>query len=204
MKRLLLGVVLCSSIAFPPVQAYCYDCHSHHCYHDDLGPKVVLSVAAAVIGIVGIGYVVSIFPSHRYSSAQKTYAALDECLNNVRFDAKSEDIADVATQWFPNSPYPLVAAFNYLNSVHEDAKGAIEKLENAVWWSKEEYFVRSCNRLKDQIKERVVVLKKVNQLVRSNPEWATQYALYLQQCNNDQLRDISWQIALNGLNHCCH
>ena len=203
MKRLLLAALVCSSAVYPPVQAY----NSYDDNHDVVGGVIVLTFVAAGLGyagVKGISALVNKMPSLRYSSAQKTYAVLDECLNNVRFDVNSEDIADVATQWFPNSPYPLVAAFNYLNAIHEDAKGAIEKLENALWWSKEEFFVRSCNRLKDQIQERVVVLKKVNQLVRSHSAWTAQYALYLQKCNNDQLRDLSLQVALNGLSHCHH
>jgi len=205
MKKLLLIAFFSSAVIFPPVQAYCstHFFYNHGCSecrrNEDIAGKIVLSVAAAGLTVIGAKYLIEKTPARRYASAQKTYIALNNCLSSVK--GKNGDVADAATQLFSTSPYPLVAMFNHLNSLHEEAKNAVEeKLENATWWSKKEAFVHSCNQLKDQLKERVEALNIVTQLVRSNPAWTSQYALYLQQCQNDETRRIATQVMLNRLN----
>jgi hypothetical protein len=197
MKRLLF-VALVSSVVYPPVQAYDNN--------NDLAGKVVGSIAVGItvgmVGIVGINYVVEKTPSHRYASAQKTYAELDTYLSSLQGSKNSDEIATVAMQLFPTSPYPLVEMFNHLNSLRSEANNALEdKLENAVWWSKEKLFIRSCNQLADKIKDRLAVLDKVAQLVRTNTAWTSQYSLHLQQCQNDETRQIATQVLLNRLNN---
>jgi len=203
MKKLLLIAFFSSAVIFP--------FHSHCCADRrpmNTADKVVLSVVAAGLGVAGIYYISEQFPSRRYASAQKTYKALDECVTN--FDVANDEVTEAVTKRHPLSPYPLVATFNYINSLYQEAQNAIQKLENAVWWSNEEAFVLSCNTLKAQIKVRMPVLAKVNNVLRSNPLWAQQYGLYLQQCQNDEMRKLRDQVAINGLNnslshiHHCH
>lgn len=198
MKRLLLAAVVCSTITYPPVQAY-QD-------QDDFVKTVVLSVIGTCAGIASLDYIASKFPSHRLASAQKAYMNLDDYLAtlSINFDIDRSDIAQIATQWYPHSAYPLVTLFHSLSAFHEEADAAVKKLENAIWWSKDEFFVRTCNRQKDLIKKHVAMLEKITSIARSNAAWAPQYSLYMQQCNNDQLRDISFQLALNGFSHCCN
>lgn len=197
MKRLLLAAVVCSTSTYPPVQAY-QD-------QEEFVKTVVLSVAGTCAGLASIDYVASKFPSRQYQAAQKAYFVLDERIISLLedFDSSKDDIAEFTAELCPCSPYPLVFIFNLLGSVREDAKGAIKHVDNALWWSKDELIVRGCNRLRNNLEKRIAIYEKISVLARSNVAWAQQYALYMQKCQNDQLRDLTLQVALNGLNHCC-
>ena len=216
MKRLLLAALFCTSIVYPPVVQAHY-CHFHCSYYPDCSycrtnemvNKVILTTAVAGLSLYGTWYLFNKLPSRQYSSAQKTYMVLDEAVIRLLedFNPVTDDISAFANSLYARSAYPLVSLFNVVDKAQVDAHGALQKIENALWWSKEEQFVRACNRLKEQLKKRITVYESLVVLMRANADWQRQYSLYLQQCQIDEMKRLTTQVALNGINqglHCCH
>jgi len=166
--------------------------------------ETFLKVVAAGCGVAGLWYVYSKLPSSQYASAQKTYMGSDHAVALLleNFDQVHDDISLFATKVFPRSPFPLADLFNTVASAHENTKAAIQKLDNAVWWSKEEQFGKACALLKGKLQERILVFEKLTELMRANATWQSQYSLYYQKCCNDELI----QLAFDHDHHdgCCH